>query len=263
MLATHSDLLEWRGFAFQSKPTSIVRVQYTPDKRQQTDVTDMDFEQARFNMIEQQIRTWEVLDQDVLDLLFQVKREDFVPQAYRAIAFTDMEIPLGEGHGQFMMAPKMEARIIQELAPQPGERVLEVGTGSGYLTALLASCAAAVTSIEYFDAYSRTASSHLARANITNVNFKIGDAAQSPLAFIGASEKFDVIVLTGSVPIFPQVYLDTLAENGRLFAIVGDAPVMKATLFTRASGNAVATAEIFETVVAPLLHATQPSRFDF
>ena len=225
--------------------------------------TDMNFEQARFNMIEQQIRTWEVLDQEVLDLLFQVKREDFVPAAYRAIAFTDMEIPLGCGHGQLMMAPKMEARIIQELAPKSHERVLEIGTGSGYLTALLARCAAAVTSIEYFDTYSRSAAVNLARANITNVNLKVGDAAQSPAAFIGAGEKFDAIVLTGSVPILPQVFLDALAENGRLFAIVGDAPAMKATLFTRASGNAVASAEIFETVVAPLVNARQPSRFDF
>ena len=225
--------------------------------------TDMNFEQARFNMIEQQIRTWEVLDQDVLDLLFEVKREDFVPAAYRAIAFTDMEIPLGYGHGQLMMAPKMEARIIQELALNANERVLEIGTGSGYLTALLARSAATVTSIEYFDTYSRSAASNLARANITNVNLKVGDAAQSPAAFIGAGEKFDAIVLTGSVPILPQVFLDALAENGRLFAIVGDAPAMKATLFTRASGNAVASAEIFETVVAPLVNARQPSRFDF
>ena len=140
----------------------------------------MDFEQARFNMIEQQIRTWEVLDPQVLNLLFQVKREDFVPTAYRAIAFTDMEIPLGEGHGQFMMAPKMEARIVQELAPEATESVLEIGTGSGYLTALLASRAARVTSIEYFEVYSRRAAGNLARANITNVNLKVGDAAQSP-----------------------------------------------------------------------------------
>ena len=223
----------------------------------------MNFEQARFNMIEQQIRTWEVLDQDVLDLLSLVKREDFVPVAYRAIAFTDMEIPLGGGHGQFMMAPKMEARIVQELAPKATERVLEIGTGGGYLTALLASRALSVTSIEYFDAYSRTAASNLAQANIGNAILKVGDAAQSPAAFIGTDEKFDVIVLTGSVPILPQTYLDVLAESGRLFAIVGDAPTMKATLFTRTTGNAYTATEIFETVVPPLLNARQPSRFNF
>ena len=221
----------------------------------------MDFELARFNMVEQQIRTWEVLDQDVLNLLFQVKREDFVPVAYRAIAFADMEIPLGEG--QSMMAPKMEARIVQELAPKATERVLEVGTGSGYLTALLASRAAGVTSIELFDSFSRNAASNLARANIGNVSLRVGDAAQSPAAFTGADEKFDVIVLTGSVPMLPQPYLDALAENGRLFAVLGDAPVMKATLFTRTRGSVYAQAELFETVVAPLINATQPSRFEF
>ena len=221
----------------------------------------MDYELARFNMIEQQIRTWEVLDQDVLNLLFQVKREDFVPIAYRAIAFTDMEIPIGEG--QFMMAPKMEARIVQELAPTANERVLEIGTGSGYLTALLASRALSVTSVEIFDAFSRNAASNLARAQITNVILRVGDGAQTPAAFIGIDAKFEVVVLTGSVPILPDAYLDVLTENGRLFAIIGDAPAMKATLFTRTSGNAFTATEIFETVVPPLLHAKQPSRFDF
>ena len=221
----------------------------------------MDFEQARFNMVEQQIRTWEVLDQDVLDLLFQVKREDFVPAAYRAIAFADMEIPIGQG--QLMMAPKMEARIIQELAPKRTDRVLEVGTGNGYLTALLASISATVTSVEYFDALSRVAASNLTRASIPNVILKVGDGAESPAAFTGQSEKFDVIVLTGSVPTVSQQYLDALQENGRLFVIVGDAPVMKATLFTRTGTKAISRAEIFETVVAPLINARQPSRFDF
>lgn len=223
----------------------------------------MDFEQARFNMIEQQIRTWEVLDQDVLNLLSQVKREDFVPLAYRAIAFTDMEIPLGEGHGQFMMAPKMEARVLQELAPKSTERVLEIGTGSGYLTALLASRSAAVTSIEYFDDYSRSAATKLARAGMTNVNLKVGDAAQTPVGLIGTGEKFDAIVLTGSVPLLPEAYLEALAENGRLFAILGDAPAMKAMLYTRVSGTAYSSSEIFETVVMPLVNAKQPSRFEF
>jgi len=221
----------------------------------------MDFEQARFNMIEQQIRTWEVLDQTVLDLLFKVKREDFVPIAYRAIAFTDMEIPIGEG--QLMMAPKMEARIIQEVSPKATDRVLEIGTGSGYLTALLASRAAAVTSVEFFETFSHNAASNLARATIGNVNLKVGDAAASAAAFTGPDEKFDIIVLTGSVPTLPQSYLNALTDHGRLFAIVGDAPAMKATLYTRTSGKAFSQSEIFETVVAPLINARQPSRFDF
>jgi protein-L-isoaspartate(D-aspartate) O-methyltransferase len=221
----------------------------------------MDYEQARFNMIEQQIRTWEVLDQEVLDLLFQVKREDFVPAAYRAIAFTDMEIPIGEG--QFMLSPKMEARILQELAPKKTDRVLEIGTGSGYQTALFASRAASVTSIEYFASLSAGAAIKLARANMTNVILKVGDAAQTPPAISSANEKFDVIALTGSVPVPPEAYLAALAEHGRLFAVVGDAPVMKAMLYTRTGVNAYASSEIFETVVPPLLNAKQPSRFDF
>jgi len=221
----------------------------------------MDFEQARFNMVEQQVRTWEVLNQEVLDLLFRIKREDFVPDAYRAIAFTDMEIPIGEG--QLMMAPKMEARIVQELALKPTDRVLEIGTGSGYLTALLASRAATVTSVEYYDAFSRNAAANLSRANIHNAILKVGDGAESPTAFTGTGEKFDAIVLTGSVPTLPQAYLDALADNGRLFAIVGDAPVMKAMLYTRTGEKAFARSEIFETVIAPLIHAKQPSRFDF
>ena len=221
----------------------------------------MDFEQARFNMIEQQIRTWEVLDQDVLDLLFTVKREDFVPAAYRAIAFTDMEIPLG--HDQVMMPPKLEARILQEVAPTLGDSVLEIGTGSGYLTALLAKRAQRVASIEYFEDFSRAAATRLSAANIANVFLKVGDAGKSPDAFIDAQEKFNVIVLTGSVPMVPQAYLQRLNMGGRFFAIVGDAPVMKATLITKTAESQLVSAEIFETVVPPLINAAQPSRFDF
>ncbi len=221
----------------------------------------MDFEQARFNMIEQQIRPWEVLDQQVLDLLFAVKREDFVPPAYRAIAFTDLEIPLG--HDQVMMAPKIEARVLQEIAPKPGETVLEIGTGSGYFTALLAKCAASVTSIEYFEDLSLAAQTKLAAANISNVQLKVGDAARSAEPMVSAQEQFDVIVLTGSVPMVPQGYLQKLRIGGRFFAIVGDSPVMKATLITKAAENQLVSAEVFETMLTPLIHAAQPSRFDF
>ena len=221
----------------------------------------MDFEQARFNMIEQQIRTWEVLDQDVLDLLFTVKREEFVPAAYRAIAFTDMEIPMG--HDQVMMPPKLEARILQEVAPQSAERVLEIGTGSGYLTALLAKRAQRVISIEFFEDFRRLAATRLSAANISNVDLKVGDAGRSADAFIGEKEKFDIIVLTGSVPMVPQAYLQRLNMAGRFFAVVGDAPVMKATLITKTAENQFVSAEIFETVVPPLINAAQPSRFDF
>ena len=221
----------------------------------------MDFEKARFNMVEQQIRTWEVLDQAVLDLLFTVKREDFVPLAYRAIAFTDLEIPLG--HGQAMMAPKLEARILQELDVHSGDRVLEIGTGSGYLTALLAKRAAHVTSIEIFDDFSHSAGQRLTQAGIVNTRLVAGDAAQSATALIPSGSLFDVIVLTGSVPAVPPAYLDALSPNGRLFAVLGDAPVMEATIVTKIGDMQFATVGLFETVVTPLIHATQPSRFTF
>jgi protein-L-isoaspartate(D-aspartate) O-methyltransferase len=221
----------------------------------------MDFEKARFLMVEQQIRTWEVLDQTVLDLLFAVKREDFVPLAYRSLAFVDMEIPLA--HQQMMMAPKMEARILQEVAPKSNERVLEIGTGSGYLTALLAKQAESVTTIDIFDDFSREAAAKLARAGISNVHFKTGDAAVSPLTILGSHETFDVVVLTGSVPVLPKAYLDVLNLNGRLFAIVGDAPVMKAAVYTKTDNASFASTDLFETVLAPLVNAKQPSRFEF
>jgi protein-L-isoaspartate(D-aspartate) O-methyltransferase len=225
----------------------------------------MDFEKARFLMVEQQIRTWEVLDQTVLDLLFAVKREDFVPAAYRSLAFVDMEIPLA--HQQMMMAPKMEARILQDVAPKSNERVLEIGTGSGYLTALLAKQAESVTTIDIFDDFSREAAAKLARVGITNVHFKTGDAAETPLTILDSHETFDVVVLTGSVPVLPKAYLDVLNLNGRLFAIVGDAPVMKATVFTKTSavsfGASFVATDLFETVLAPLVNAKQPSRFEF
>ncbi len=225
----------------------------------------MNIEQARFNMVEQQIRTWDVLDQAVLDMLFKVKREDFVPAAYRNLAFVDMEIPLGAGEGEraaMMMAPKMEARIVQAVSPQPGEHALEIGTGSGYLAALLAHQAQVVHSIEIVDSLSRAAAVALAKARVGNVRCHVGDAAQSAVAFVG-EEKFDVIVLSGSVPMVPQAYLDKLNVKGRLFAVVGDAPVMEATLFTRLSETAVTATKIFETVLTPLTNALQPSRFTF
>ena len=221
----------------------------------------MDIEQARFNMVEQQIRTWEVLDQSVLDLLFTVKREDFVPAAYRSLAFVDMEIPIGDG--QTMMEPKLEARIVQELGLTPHDAVLEIGTGSGYLSALLASRAAKVASIEYFQGLATSAAARLAAAGIGNVEIAVGDAARSPAAFVPTSQKFNAIVLTGSVPVLPAAYLEHLAVGGRLFAVVGDAPAMKAMLFTKTSEANSTAIELFETVLTPLINALQPSRFSF
>ena len=217
----------------------------------------MNVEQARFNMVEQQIRTWEVLDPDVLDLLFKVKREEFVPPEHRALAFADLEIPLG--HGQSMLQPKVEARILQELALKPSENVYEVGTGSGYLTALLASRARHVTSAELHPDLQQRAAATLRAAGIRNVTLLQGDSARAPLA----ESAFDVIVLGGSTPILPQAFLERLAPGGRLFAIVGDVPVMKAVLVHQPVPGAFQHVELFETVVKPLANAAEPPRFRF
>jgi len=220
----------------------------------------LDFNQARFNMVEQQIRTWDVLDQDVLALLFAVKREDFVPPAYRSLAFADIEIPLG--HDQFMMTPKIEARIVQDLAIQPTDRVLEIGTGSGYLTALLARRAAQVVSIEYFADLSESARAKLSAAGITNVELKVGDAAQAQRDIIGAAP-YDIIVLTGSSPVLPAGFTDVLNPDGRLFAVTGDAPVMHAAIISKTETGQLQRTEVFETVLASLINAVQPERFEF
>ena len=208
-------------------------------------------------MVEQQIRTWEVLDQDVLDLLYAVPREDFVPSAYRNIAFSDLEIPLGEG--ERMWPPKLEARVLQELAVQRSERVLEVGTGSGYLAALLAHRAAQVYTVEIRPALAEFGRANLARHGRDNVIVEVGDGA---LGYPNWAP-YDVIVLTGSTPLVPQSLLDSLAPGGRLFAVVGDAPAMAARIFTCVAPGAIRTIDLFETVVAPLANCAQPSRFTF
>jgi protein-L-isoaspartate(D-aspartate) O-methyltransferase len=217
----------------------------------------MNIEQARFNMIEQQIRTWEVLDPAVLDLLFEVKRELFVPPEHRALAFADLEIPIG--HGEAMMQPKVEARILQELAVQPHENVYEVGTGSGYLTALIARRARHVTSAEIHPDLQARAAANLRAAGAANVTLLAGDSARAPLA----ESAFDVIVLAGSTPILPQAFLDRLSPGGRVFAVVGDEPVMKAVLVRHPIAGAFQHTELFETMLKPLVNAAQPPRFRF
>ena len=214
----------------------------------------MDIEQARFNMVEQQIRTWDVLDQDILDLLFTVKREEFVPPAYRQLAFADLEIPLGDG--QRMWTPKMEARVLQELEIQPGEAVLEIGTGSGYFTALLASRTPVVTSVEVVPRLANEAKARLARFG--SVELAIGDAAQG-----FGDDLYDVIVLTGSTPIVPEGLVRQMKPGGRMFAVVGDRPVMTARLLHWSEPDSVTATDLFETVIEPLAHAAQPSRFRF
>ncbi|MGA8053347.1 MAG: protein-L-isoaspartate O-methyltransferase [Burkholderiales bacterium] len=217
----------------------------------------MDVEHARFNMVEQQIRTWEVLDQDVLDLLYVVRREDFVPPAHRALAFSDLEIPLGDG--ERMMAPKVEARILQEVAPKATDRVLEIGTGSGYLTALLAARSAHAYSVEVNPRLKTFGEENLARAGVRNVTVESGDGARG----WPKHAPYDLIVLTGSVPVLPDAFLRNLRVGGRLFAIVGDPPVMSARLVTAVGEGSFNTVDLFETVVAPLKNALQPERFAF
>lgn len=216
----------------------------------------MDIELARFNMVEQQIRTWDVLDQGILDLLFSVKREDFVPPAYRLLAFADLEIPLGDG--QRMWTPKMEARVLQELELGAGESVLEIGTGSGYFTALLASRKARVTSVEINPRLAAEARGRLARAGIGGIELAVGDGAHG----YGA-EQYDVIVLTGSTPVVPDAFLAQLKAGGRMFAVVGDRPAMAARLTRSVAPGALTTADLFETVIEPLANAAQPVRFLF
>jgi len=217
----------------------------------------MDIEQARFNMIEQQIRTWEVLDQDVLDLLFVIRRERFVPEKWRGLAFADMEIPLG--HGQAMWPPKLEARCIQELGLKKTDAVLEVGTGSGYLTALLAARAQHVYSVEIIPELAKRAAETLKTEGVTNITLNTGDASRG----WNKNAPYDVIVLTGSVPLLLEVYQQALKPGGRLFAIVGDPPVMVAKLITCAAPGAYSSVNLFETCIAPLVNAPQPERFIF
>jgi protein-L-isoaspartate(D-aspartate) O-methyltransferase len=207
--------------------------------------------------VEQQIRPWEVLDQAVLDLLYVVRREDFVPQAYQALAFSDLEIPIGEG--ETMLQPKVEARILQEVAPGGTDRVLEVGTGSGYMAALLAHRARHIHSVEISPALKRLGEGNLRRAGIVNVTVEQGDAARG----WSKHAPYDVIVLTGSTPVLPEGFLAQLAPGGRLFAVVGEAPVMSARLVTAVGGGSFNTVDLFETVLRPLRNALEREKFVF
>lgn len=218
-------------------------------------MSEMNLDQARHNMIEQQIRPWEVLDQRVLDLLSTVPREDFVPSAYRNLAFADMNIPLGEG--QVMMSPKVEARILQALNLQDHETVLEVGTGSGYVTALLANLAKRVISVDINPDMTRQAGEKLAAHGITNVTLETGDAALG----WDAHAPYDAIVITGSLPLLPDNFKQTLNVGGRLLAIVGDSPAMGVLLITRVGDAEWAQETLFETDLPALINAPQPERF--
>jgi protein-L-isoaspartate(D-aspartate) O-methyltransferase len=217
----------------------------------------MNIEQARFNMIEQQIRPWNVLDQDVLDLLHVVKREQFVPQVYQNLAFADVEIPLPGGES--MLAPKIEARILQEILLKKHENVLLVGVGSGYLAALLAHKGRQVTAVDISPELKALAEQNLANARIGNVTVELGNAAQG----WATGAPYDVIVVAGSLPVLPEAFLKELKVGGRILAIVGEAPVMSCNVVTRVADNAYDTVKVFETTVKPLTGAPVPSHFQF
>jgi len=223
--------------------------------------TTMDIEQARFNMIEQQVRPWEVLDPTVLSLLSVVKREGFVSAAHKDLAFADVEVPIGSKGivGQTMLAPKIEARMLQELNIRAKDKVLEIGGGSGYMAALIAAKAEFVYTVEIDPELVDLARKNLQQAGVANVSVDLGDAAQGwPLY-----APYDVIVISASTPILPESILKQLKIGGRLVAVVGEAPAMQMQLVTRTEENAFATINVFETVIAPLVNATQRESFVF
>jgi protein-L-isoaspartate(D-aspartate) O-methyltransferase len=222
-------------------------------------------DQLRFNMIEQQIRPWDVLDPEVLDLLGRLRREEFVPAAHKGLAFADLMVPL-RGRpdealrlGQVMLEPKVEARLLQEVAPRPHEKVLEVGAGSGYMAALLAGSAQRVVSLEIEPELVRLARENLQRAGISNAEVREGNGSRG----LPAEGPFDCIVLSGSVAEVPPALLQQLKVGGRLAAIVGEEPVMRATLVTRTGDTTYTTAQRWDTVAPRLLHFPEPSRFHF
>jgi len=218
-------------------------------------------ERLRFNMIEQQIRPWDVHDPDVLALLSEIRREDYVPEAHRALAFFDMELPLGNGSvpGQTMLAPKIEARMLNDLKVQKHESVLEIGTGSGFMAALLAHRAAKVLTLEIDAALAERAAATLARNGVTNVEVRHADGSK-PLA---SGPTFDVIVLSGSVARVPQGLLGSLNIGGRLAAIVGNEPMMRAHFVTRVSEGQWETTQPWDTIAPRLLNFPEPSPFNF
>ena len=215
----------------------------------------MDFETARFNMVEQQVRTWEVLDQAVLDRLSAIPRERFVPEDYLRLAYADTRIPLGGG--DVMMPPREEARLLQALALAPGDHVLEVGTGSGFLAALAAGLARRVTTVEISP--ERTARAERSLAEFGNVEVIEGDAVRG----WEAAAPYDAIAVTGSLPVLDDSFLHQLKPGGRLFVVVGEAPAMEALLLTRTGAGDWATESLFETVLPPLAGAKRPNQFEF
>ena len=216
----------------------------------------LDVDTARRQMIEQQVRAWEVLDLRVLEAMERVRREEFTPPAYRDLAFADMSVPLG--HGQGMLAPKLEGRILQSLELRPDDDVLEVGTGSGYFAACLGALARSVRSIEIHPDLAAAARGNLARNDVHNVTVETADAFA--LADPG---RYDAVVLTGSLPVYDARFERWLADGGRLFVVVGQGPIMEARRITLSGRGETESQSLFETVMAPLVHAAEPPKFVF
>ena len=217
----------------------------------------MNLEIARQNMLEQQIRPWEVLDERVLNLLARSPRENYVPEKYRLLAFADLNVPLGRG--QVMMSPKLEARLLQELELDPKDAVLEIGTGTGYMTSLLASLGRHVYSVEIIPEFSRHAESKLAGHGIENITLAVGDGAQG----WDRHGPYDAIIVTGSMPVLPNTIRESLAPDGRLVVVVGQSPAMEAKLIRRMRPDGWSETSLFETVLPPLINAKTPSKFVF
>jgi len=217
----------------------------------------MNIEQARFNMIEQQIRPWDVLDADILAMLSAVKREAFVPLAHKALAFVDTELPLSDG--QFMLSPKLEARLVHDLKVQKHERVLEIGAGSGYMAALLGSRAAQVLSLEIKPALVDFAKNNLQNAGVSNVEVRHADGSKDA-DMLGS---FDVILLSGSIASVPSTLLNLLKLGGRLAAIVGTEPMMRAHFVTHTGDTTFETRQPWDTIAPRLLNFPEPSLFSF
>ena len=216
-----------------------------------------DIQQARHNMIEQQIRTWEVLNQDVLDLLNEIYREEFVPEEYKELAFADTRIPLG--HDQTMMTPKVEARLVQSLAIESNQSVLEIGTGSAYLTALLASSAQSVYSVDLFQDFVDSAQIKLDKAGLQNIRLECRDA----YSLFDVNETFDIVVLTASIPEMDDRFLKLLNNDGRMFAIVGESPAMEARIISKQDESNWSYESLFETDLPALIGAKHKEAFEF
>ncbi len=217
----------------------------------------MNFDLARSNMVEQQVRTWEVLDERVLELLQTIHREDFVPVRYRKMAFADMDIPLGKG--QCMMKPVVQARCLQALEVQPDETVLEIGTGTGFITACLAELAKRVVSVDIYENFCREATGKLKEKNIHNVEIETGDV----MTGWQPEQAHDVLVVTGSVPEIPEHFRGWVNPGGRMFVVCGDAPVMEARLLTKLNATEWREESLFETDLPRLIHADKTPQFEF